>query len=165
MIMFRRSADWLLAVSGGLLLALMINYNSLLAKHTSPMFASWVAHGLGAIVAFALVVATSRLVRLKAGVDDETRRQPGKRTQRQPLWFYLGGIPGAATVVLAAITVNSSLSLSGTIAFMLVGQALFGIVSDHFGLFRTPKRRIVPADFLVTFTVLAGSTLILFGGA
>ncbi|WP_437766483.1 DMT family transporter [Sorangium sp. So ce764] len=150
-----RSTDWLLAVGGGLLLALMINTNSLLARHTTPLFASWAAHGLGAAAAFILVVLHSRLSRPRGG-DEE---QQGEA----PLWFYLGGIPGALTVVLAAITVNSGLTLSGTIALMLVGQVLFGIVLDHFGLLRTPKRRIVAADFLVALLVLVGSGLIIFG--
>ncbi|QRK04329.1 DMT family transporter [Archangium violaceum] len=153
-----RSTDWLLAMAGGALLALMINYNSLLAKHTTPVFASWVAHGLGAVAAFALVVLYSRLF-----------RSPGKEMEPQrakvPLWFYLGGIPGTLTVILAAVTVNSGLSLSGTIALMLLGQVLFGLVSDYFGLFRTPKRRIVATDFLVALCILSGSALIIFGRA
>lgn len=150
-----RSTDWLLAVAGGILLALMINCNSLLARHTTPIFASWAAHGLGAAAAFAMVMLCSRLAGPRRG-DEEPR---GKA----PLWFYLGGVPGALTVALAAITVNSVLSLSGTIAIMLVGQVLFGIVLDHFGLLRTPKRRIVAADFLVALLVLTGSGLIIFG--
>jgi transporter family-2 protein len=154
--MIGRSKDWLLAIGGGSLLALMINYNSLLAKHTTPVFASWVAHGLGAVAAFALVVLYSRIFHSADKVADPRR-------DKIPLWFYLGGIPGTFTVILAAVTVNSSLSLSGTIALMLLGQVLFGIVSDHFGLFRTPKRRIVPADFLGALCVLTGSALIIFG--
>ncbi|WP_342380674.1 DMT family transporter [Myxococcus stipitatus] len=152
--MIGRSTDWLLAMAGGALLALMIHYNSLLARHTSPIVASWVAHGLGAAAALLLMAVYSRLVApATAGPSKDLK---------PPLWFYLGGIPGTFTVILAAITVNSSLSLSGTIAFMLVGQVLFGIVSDHFGLFRTPRRRIVAADFGVALAVLTGSALIIF---
>ena len=122
------------------------------------MFASWVAHGLGAAAAGVLVVVYARLTRPAAPVA----AAPAAVT-KVPLWFYLGGIPGTFTVILAAITVNSGLSLSGTIALMLVGQVLFGIVSDHFGLFRTPKRRLVPADYLGALSVLTGSALIIYG--
>jgi bacterial/archaeal transporter family-2 protein len=156
--MMGRSKDWLLAVAGGALLALMINYNSLLARHTTPMFASWVAHGLGAAAAFVLVGVYATVLR-PAGTGTPAVRA------KAPLWFYLGGIPGTLTVILAAITVNSSLSLSGTISFMLVGQVIFGIVSDHFGLFRTPQRKIVASDFLVALLVLTGSALIIYGRA
>ncbi len=154
--MIGRSTDWLLAVAGGALLALMINYNSLLARHTSPLYASWVAHGLGALVALLLVVGYARVV-----------RRPGKAGERAkaPWWSYFGGVPGAFTVVLAAVTVNGGLALSGTIALTLAGQVVFGIVSDYFGLFGTPRRRIVAGDFLVACSVLTGSALIIFGGA
>jgi transporter family-2 protein len=155
--MIERSTDWILAIAAGVLLALMINYNSLLAKYTTATFASWVAHGLGAVAAFILVIIYSRISR------------SGNREQRPrgkvPPWFYLGGIPGAFTVMLAAIAVNSSLALSGTITLMLVGQVIFGIVSDHFGMFRTPKRRVGATDFLSALAILAGSALIIFGGA
>lgn len=148
--MMGRSADWLLAIAGGVLLALMIEFNSLLAKFTSPVYASWVAHGLGGIAALALVAVFARA-------------RARKLATRPPLWFYLGGIPGAFTVMLAAIAVNSRLALSGTIALMLVGQVVFGMVSDHFGLFRTPKRRLVLTDLVVALAVLGGSALIIFG--
>ncbi|MFC5801288.1 DMT family transporter [Streptomyces formicae] len=155
-----RSTDWILGIAGGVLLSLMTHFNSLLAGYTTPTFASWVAHGLGAVVALLLVwVAGSRLFR--RGAIDE--KKPGERAQ-VPRWVYLGGIPGAFTVILAAITVNGSLSLSGTIALMLVGQIVFGLASDRFGLFRTPKRRIVPMDGGVALCVVTGSALIIFGG-
>lgn len=150
-----RSTDWVLAIAGGLLLALMINYNSLLASRTTPVFASWVAHGLGAAGAAVLVM-------LYAGIRRPAEAAP--RRARPALWLYAGGIPGAFTVILAAITVNSPLTLSGAIAFMLVGQVIFGIVSDRFGLFRTPRRRIVVTDILGALAVLTGSALIIFGG-
>jgi transporter family-2 protein len=135
----------------------MINYNSLLAKHTTPVFASWVAHGLGAAAALLLVVLYSRLVRPRD-------RQSQQQRARAPLWCYLGGVPGAFTVILAAVTVNSSLALAGTVALMLVGQVVFGIASDHWGMFCTPPRRIGGLDLLVTLCVLSGSMLIIFGG-
>jgi transporter family-2 protein len=156
--MIGRPTDWIVALAGGVLLALMIDYNSLLAKHTAPLYASWVAHGLGAVAALVLVLLYSRMTRAPS-------TEPKLPRAKKPLWLYAGGIPGAFTVVLAAITVNSSLALSGTVALMLVGQVVFGIASDHLGLFRTPKRRIVPADFLVALAILTGSALIIFSGA
>ncbi|MEU1372110.1 DMT family transporter [Streptomyces triculaminicus] len=159
--MFGRSTDWVLGIAAGALLALMIHYNSLLAGHTTPTFASWTAHGLGAVVALLLVLLTGARLSRRRRADGEEKSAPVK----VPRWVYLGGIPGAFTVILAAVTVNGSLSLSGTIAMMLVGQIVFGLVSDHFGLFNSPKRRIVPMDGLVALCVLAGSALIIFGGS
>lgn len=148
-----------LAVAAGVLLALMIEFNSLLARHTTPVFASWIAHGIGAVVAFLLVVLPIAALAAPPPAADQAPRP------QAPAWFYLGGIPGAFTVVLAAITVNGPLSLSGTIALILVGQIVFGLLSDHFGLFRMPRRPVVAGDALVVCCVLAGSLMIVFGGA
>lgn len=154
--MSRPFHDVVLAIAGGALLALMIDSNSLLARHTSAVFASWVAHGVGAAVALLLVW----LLDLVAGKPAGNAGRPAS----SPLWCYLGGVPGAFTVMLAALAVNGPLPLSGAIALMMVGQVLFGLVSDHFGWLRVPVRRLRPADLLVVLCVLAGSAMIIFGG-
>lgn len=152
--MQKNSTDWLLAFTGGLVLALMINYNSLMAKHSTPVFASWVAHGIGALSSLFFVALFPILFPLKK--DIQPLRMKG------PFWAYLGGIPGTFTVILAAITVNSSLGLSGSLSLMLVGQVLFGLVSDIFGLFGTPKRSFTLTDFFVVLSILMGSWIIIF---
>ncbi|MCX5555162.1 DMT family transporter [Streptomyces sp. NBC_00038] len=155
--MSTRATDWLLAVAGGVLLTLMTEFNGQLAHHTTAVYASWVAHGIGAVVALVLVGATARAVSRPRPLAEE----PG----RAPLWFYLGGIPGAFVVILSAISVNSELALSGTIALMLTGQVLFGVASDQLGLLRIPKRRVTATDLATAGLVLAGSVLIVLGGA
>ncbi|WP_222108181.1 DMT family transporter [[Actinomadura] parvosata] len=151
-----RAVDWALAIAGGVLLTLMTQANAVLAGHTGPLYASWAAHGLGAVVASVLVLALARRAPATASGEGEGRA---------PLWYYLGGIPGALVVVLSAIAVNSELALAGTIALMLTGQILFGTLSDHLGLLHTPRRRITPMDLAVAGCVLAGSVLIVVGGA
>src|SRR5260370_5727300 len=137
----RRSADGILALAAGMLLALMIGQNSALAKDTTPLFASWMAHGIGAIASLGLVLAAA----------------PNKERRKAPAWAYLGGVPGALTVVLAAITVNSRLALSGTLALSLVGQVLWGLFLDHFGLLGVPRRRLMLQDLWVVLSAIAGS--------
>lgn len=155
--MIGRLKDWLLAFAGGVLLALMIDCNSLLAKHTTAVFASWTAHGVGAAVALILVLLSSRAYRRDTG------KEAGRKQAKPLLWLYFGGIPGAFTVMLAAIAVNGSLSLSGTIALMLAGQMIFGMMSDHFGLLLAARRRIVKGDLLAMLCILGGSAMIIFG--
>ncbi|MBB6439502.1 DMT family transporter [Streptomyces candidus] len=152
-----RAADWLLAVSGGVLLTLMTQFNGDLAHHTGPVYASWAAHGLGAVVALVLVALFVRPLR-RTG-----RLAGGAVPGRAPLWFYFGGIAGAVVVMLSAISVNSVLELAGTVALMLTGQILFGVVSDRWGLLRTPRRPITRMDLTVAGCVLAGSVLIVVG--
>jgi len=54
-----KGAGTIAALGSGCLLALMTHLNGELARHAGAFFASWVAHGLGAIVA-ALALAGLR---------------------------------------------------------------------------------------------------------
>jgi len=153
-----RSTDWLLAFAAGVLLAVMIDLNSLLAEHSTPLYASWIAHGVGSMAALFLIGVSSRLAR------PAIARAPNQRNAA-PLWAYLGGIPGAFTVVLAAVTVNSNLALSGTLALMLVGQVAFGMVSDSLGLLGVTRRKLGLNDIFVVLLILSGSAILLFCGS
>src|SRR5262249_26997579 len=103
----------LIAFLAGALLALMVHCNALLAKHATPLLASWAAHGLGAAAAFLFAALNAPKSSSKTNA---------------PAWSYLGGLPGAFTVVLAGVTINGGLGLPGSVAVMLVGQVLFGWV-------------------------------------
>ncbi|WP_144202809.1 DMT family transporter [Shewanella sp. KCT] len=121
----------MLGLLGGVALAVMIALNSELSKYGSPLLASWVAHGVGTLVALLLLGA----VRLRQAALT-------RRNGAAPWWAYLGGLPGAFTVVLGAMTVNSALGLSASIAFIMAGQILFGLVCDSLGLFGMARRRL-----------------------
>lgn len=153
--MEERVVDWLLAVVGGFMLTLMISANSLLAKYSSPLFASWFAYGIGSIMAFILVLLWSRFIQVK-------KKAKNSQNKKMPWWIYLGGIPGAMTVILAALTVNSTLALSGSFAFMLLGQVVFGVLSDHFGFFGTSKRKFAWHDLMVIFLIISGCSIIVY---
>ena len=153
--MNRRFFDWSMALLAGFLLTLMIDFNSLVAKQSSPLIASWIAHGIGSLTSLALVLLASKKFYRPLNLTSPEK-------QKNPLWSYFGGLPGAFTVVLATIAVNSELGIASVIALMLVGQIAFGIISDLFGLFGLPKRRLVIRDYLVMTCVLLGSGLIIF---
>jgi transporter family-2 protein len=156
--MTRRSTDCLVAFAGGMGLAVMVHCNSLAAQHTTPAFASWVAHGIGAVIALLLVAVAARATH-GAGAAGGSPRERGP----PPVWAYLGGVPGTLAVILAAVTVNSRLGLAGAVALMQLGQVLFGLVDDVVGLFSTPTRRIRRIDLLVAICILSGSAMIIFG--
>ena len=152
----RRYADWLWGAFAGILLALMVTINSGLAAYTTPFTASWIVHGVGALAAFFLVLGNLAI----AG-----RRGPkGVKGQRAPLWSYFGGAPGAFAVALSSIAVNSELALAGGLSLLLVGQILFGLLSDVWGLFGTPKRALNRFDLIAAVCVIGGSALIIFSG-
>lgn len=141
----------LIALLSGVLLTLMIMSNSYLSTFTSPLHASWLTHGIGAIVALIIWLTVKKHL---------PQRTPGAKI---PLWCYLGGIPGAFTVLLAAITVNSPLSLSGSIVLMLAGQIVTGLIIDHFGLMGLPQRKASGRDGLTLLLLFSGCILIIAG--
>ncbi|BCH22280.1 DMT family transporter [Mesorhizobium sp. L-8-3] len=158
-----RPTDWLLATAAGAVLAVMIQLNSLLAAHSSALFASWVAHGVGAAMALCLAAAASRLARFAGPRDVGDTQEPLPRLPT-PFWAYLGGIPGAFTVVLAAIAVNGGLTLSATLALMLVGQTAFGMAADRFGWFGLARRPLGARELVGALALLAGSAFLHLGG-
>jgi len=141
---------WLLALVAGCFLALMIAINGQMAAQTSPMLASWLAHGVGAVAALMLVALLSRK-------RQSTRTVNGPA----PWWSYLGGVPGAFVVVLSAIAVNSPLGLTGTLALGIVGQTFFGLMCDQFGWFGLPQRRLTMMDGVITSCFLTGGLLLI----
>ncbi len=139
--------DHLLAFGSGGILTLMTLFNGQVASATSALFASLAAHGIGGLAALA-VLALLRPAR-SAGAPPA------------PLWAYLGGLSGAATVVLTSVAVNSPLALSGTIALGLAGQAAFALAADRFGFLGLARRAVTRTDLAAVALVLAGSGLII----
>ena len=154
--MKNQSINLSLALAGGITLASMIAVNSELAAFSSPLLASWFAHGIGAVTSFLVLLAVNALMGKKISL------LPKSET---PIWAYLGGIPGAFTVILAAITVNSPLGLSGSIVLIMAGQVLFGLISDTFGLFGLRKRLMNNNDVIGLVFMGAGCLITMFGRA
>lgn len=145
-----RPADLIAAFATGGLLTLMVLFNGQFAAKGTALFASWAAHGTGMVAALAFLALIPRL------------RGSGDRPPA-PAWSYLGGLSGAATVMLTSTTVNSALALSGTLALGLAGQIAFGLLADRFGLLGLARRRIAPRDLGALALIVAGSALIIFG--
>jgi transporter family-2 protein len=133
------------------MLALMIGLNSQLATLVTPLHASWVAHGLGAISALLII----SLIALKKPAG------PQPTDLKPPFWSYLGGVPGAFVVVVAAITVNGPLGLTGTLVLSICGQVLFSLLSDQWGWFGLVKRQLTLQRLMTLVPILAGSLLII----
>ncbi|WP_087016393.1 DMT family transporter [Thaumasiovibrio subtropicus] len=153
--MLRTKGFEMLALLGGGLLALMIFINSQLAAQTSALHASWLAHGIGGITAWGLL-AGIRLVKRSDTV------LPARAERRVPLLCYLGGIPGAMTVMLAAITVNSALGLSGTLVLGLAAQMVFTLVSEQRGWFGIAKQQISFSQVTALFLVILGAAILIY---
>lgn len=134
-------------------MTLMVHLNGELARYANPLFSSWSAHGTGTVAALLLLAILYRPS--LAGPESKTHA---------PFWAYLGGVAGAATVVLTSIAVNSPLALSGTLALGLTSQMVFSLAADHWGLFGMPRRVPGLREFVALGLVLAGSMLIIMFG-
>ncbi|EJT06272.1 DMT family transporter [Rhizobium sp. CCGE 510] len=141
------------AFATGGLLTFMVHLNGELARYGNPLFSSWTAHGTGMVAAAILLLALYR------------RRTPTvRKTTGAPWWAYLGGVSGAATVILTSTAVNSPLGLSGTLALGLAGQVAFSLAADSWGLFGLPKRRPDMRDIAALGLVVTGGALIILFG-
>lgn len=141
------------AFASGGLLTLMVHFNGMLAHYGNALFSSWTAHGTGTVAA---LIYLAILYRTPNG---EKVAKP-----KAPLWAYLGGVVGAAIVMLTSSAVNSPLALSGTIALGLGGQVIFSLLADLWGMFGLPKRRPDMRDLCAVALILGGSALIILVG-
>lgn len=148
-----KATNVLIAMSAGIVLSVMTDWNSQLARYSSPLFASWTAHGVGTLSSLAL----AGILSARPG----EKQKPAIAEERWPLWSYLGGIPGALIVSLAALTVNSPLGLAGTLALMLIGQIIFGLAVDTFGLFGLARKAFGRRDLVAMGLVVTGSLAII----
>lgn len=145
-----RSADVLLGLTAGILLAAMISFNSQLAQASTPVFASWAAHAVGTLVSILFLFSLAQWF------------PAPKTTKPVPLWAYAGGLAGAMVVITATMAVNSPLGLAGTIALSLVGQISFSLLADQFGWLGLPQRALTRHDFISTLLIVSGSLMIIF---
>ncbi len=144
----------LAAFASGGLLTFAVFVNAEAGRYGGALYSSWLAHGTGTVAA--IIVLALLWFRDKPAV--------AAIRNKAPLWAYLGGISGAATVMLTSTTVNTPLALAGTLSLGLAGQVAFSLAADQWGLFGLPKRRLTLRDGWAVLLITAGSLLIIFIG-
>ncbi len=147
----------LAAFASGGLLTLAIFVNGEAGRYGGALFSSWLAHGVGTVVGLAVLALLWRRERASAAAANAAE---GKA----PVWAYLGGIFGAATVMLTSTTVNSPLALAGTLALGLAGQVVLSLAADFWGLLGLQRRRLDLRDAGAVTLIAAGSLLIILFG-
>jgi transporter family-2 protein len=138
----------LAALGSGALLSLMVLCNAEVTRNTDALLGSLLPHATGTVAALLLLALLPR---------------PAAAVGPAPRWAYLGGLSGAATVMLSSLAANTALALSGTLALGLVGQAAFALAADRWGLLGLPRRRATPRSLLSLLLILAGSGVLILG--
>ncbi|MTH78072.1 hypothetical protein GL286_10060 [Paracoccus aestuariivivens] len=131
----------------------MVLSNSMMAAHTTPLFSSLTAHGVGSVVAG---IALWGVWLLRRGQAEPIAKR------HIPLWAYLGGISGALTVIITSSTANSALALTGTLALGLAGQVVLALIFDVFGAMGIERRLPRKNDLIALAAIIAGTILIIF---
>lgn len=144
-----RPVSLLAAFGTGGLLSLMVLCNAEVTKAAGPVLGSLVPHATGTVAALAFLALLPR-------------GAAGPRP-RAPRWAYLGGLSGAATVMLSSVAANTALALSGTLALGLLGQAAFALAADRWGLLGLPRRRATSRALASLALILGGSAILIFG--
>lgn len=107
----------------GMLITLMITLNGSLSNVTGNYTSSVIIHLVGLIgIILVLMITQSKLV-IKKDL---------------PFYLYSAGLIGVVTVLFNNISI-ASIGVSLTVSLGLLGQTIFSLVSDHYGLFGTKK--------------------------
>lgn len=143
---------WLVGLLSGGLLACMIFTNALMAKFSSPIWASFITHGIGALLLLFYLLFTKKYKNLITNIP------------KIPKWLYLGGIFGAILVITETISINSPLLSAAAIGIFLLGQVILSLIIDIWGLFGMPKKRLSIYKMLELFCIGEGSCILIFYG-
>lgn len=140
-----------LGVLAGGLIALQAPINAQLAKGLGfPLAAAAASFIAGAVV---LVLITG--VASQAQGAAIAWRAP-------PLWMFIAGGCLGAAYVTCAIILTPKLGTAATMAFIVAGQLMAGLMLDHFGYFGLTVREVSAGRLGGAALLLAGALLIRF---
>ena len=139
----------LVGIAAGMLIALQAPINAQLARGLGmPIAAAAASFVAGTVVLIALTLVVSQ-----AQGTSIAWRVP-------PLWmFVVGGCLGAAFVT-CALVLTPKLGVAATMAFIVAGQLLTGLVLDRMGYFDLAVREITLGRMAGAVMLLAGALLI-----
>lgn len=122
----------LLALLSGAVLPIQASFNAQLARSLASVpLAAALSYLVGALALIAVLVA------------GHGRQTDWSILLKAPRWSLIGGILGAWYIASSAYF-TSILGTTLTLGFVVCGQAIAGIITDHFGWLGVPQRRLTP---------------------
>jgi bacterial/archaeal transporter family-2 protein len=140
----------LVALAGGVALAVQIGFNANLRKFLEhPLHATVVSFAVGTVAALTMSIVL------------RTPLPIGEKLASSSFWMWLGGCMGAFYVFT---TIYSGPRIGAALAVSLVifGQLLASIAIDHFGWFGFPQSSVSPLKLAGAALVLGGVSLIAY---
>ena len=128
------------AVFIGILIAVMVTFNGVLANYTNQYQAIFIIHIVGLIA----VIVILRL-----------RKAKFKLTKSIPIYLYSGGLIGVLMVFLNNLCFNS-LGASLTLSLGIFGQLVLACFIDHYGLFGLNIYKFEKKKIIGFFIILCG---------
>ncbi|AIM16970.1 MULTISPECIES: DMT family transporter [Neobacillus] len=110
----------ILAFIGGIAVAIQGQINGGLGKKAGVLEAAFISFGIGTLALFFTVIFFG-----KGNLFVVTT---------VPKWQLIGGLLGAIYVIVAVFSVPK-IGVAPTLAAVIAGQIIMGIIIDHFGLF------------------------------
>ncbi len=86
-------------------------------------------------------------------------RPEGQAVREVPGWAWIGGLYGALFVVVLAWA-TPKLGVATSLAAVVAGQLVLGLLIDHFGLMGVPRQPISLARLGGTAMVIGGMLLV-----
>ena len=116
----------ILAASSGSLIAIMVLFNGTLAANSNMVFSMIIIH----VVGLASVLAIYRV-----------KKETVRLSFEYPWHYYISGVIGIF-LVFSNTLCFTELGVTLTLALGLMGQSVFSLIIDRFGLFNRPKKSI-----------------------
>jgi bacterial/archaeal transporter family-2 protein len=135
-----------LTAGAGGLVAMQAPINGMLGKSAGKLAAASISFLIGT----AVLVAITALSGSEVNLSEATKL---------PLYYFTGGLLGAAYVTTVLITVNT-LGAGGVTAATIAGQLSTSVVLDRVGAFGLPEKQLTLARLVGVALLAAGVFLI-----
>lgn len=137
-----------LALTNGILVAVMVLLNGLLASKVGNYLALIISYGVGLSVSFIILIVKKQLKDIFNNI---------------PFYLFSASIVGVLCLFLNNVCMNN-IGVALTLALGLTGQIVFSAIFEHFGLFGVIKKKLSIKKLPGYFLIIIGATLMIVMG-
>lgn len=131
------------AVIIGIIIALMVSFNGILAQGIGNYESVFIIHLVGLVSVIILLVLRKEKIRFK---------------ERVPIYLFSAGAIGVFVVLFNSLCINK-IGVSLTLALGLFGQSIAAVIIDHFGILGMKKNKFEKKKLIGFTFVFAGILL------